>query len=669
MKLKSFRVTKYKGIMDSGSIELEDLTVIVGKNESGKTSLLRALHKFNPFNPDPYRMEREWPRGHRREQNDRQIICEARFQLTDEELDQLKAISDQPLSSQHVIVTKDYAGRFEVLFENGIFPDKIHPSEIEAACTALPCSPTNTVGPDFVEAAASCRAEAVQLAREGRFSDLAVVGQKHPAVLQAAKAQGNPEPQHTNETNFIAAYTNKVAEIAKALAASGTMQKKAHEFVVKHLPVFIYMDEYRAFQGTAFLDQVKQRVDSKSPTEEDKSLLMILKLSGLSLDAEVKKAQSADREQRQYDLDDAGASLTNDIEGRWGQSKYVVQFRADGQQFFTMVEDETKSGLIRLEERSKGFQWFFSFDLMFMHESAGTFEGCVILLDEPGLHLHPEAQRDLLRRLEAYSEKNTLIYTTHLPFMLDLRKPERIRVISESPTGAMISEDLSDSPPDAKLTLQAALGMNGSTSYLLAQRNLVVEGVSDFWLITELSNLFVRSGKQGLPDDVYVTAAGGASEAAYITALMIGQELDVVTLLDSDAAGIDAAGKLVKKWLTRYKNSNAEVVMLGDAIGQPGADIEIEDLFPEDYYCKRVWELNDKRLMMAGLESLKLAGADGLAHRVERAFEAVSLKFNKSSVAKRIRTEIAKMKAISELPTGTASKAEALFSTLQKAFK
>jgi predicted ATP-dependent endonuclease of OLD family len=43
-----------------------------------------------------------------------------------------------------------------------------------------------------------------------------------------------------------------------------------------------------------------------------------------------------------------------------------------------------------------------------MFETEGSFRGCVILLDEPGLHLHPDAQRDLLARLEKYAEGNTL---------------------------------------------------------------------------------------------------------------------------------------------------------------------------------------------------------------------------------------------------------------------
>jgi len=40
MKLTGFRVFSYRSISDSDFVSLEKLTVIVGKNESGKTSRL-----------------------------------------------------------------------------------------------------------------------------------------------------------------------------------------------------------------------------------------------------------------------------------------------------------------------------------------------------------------------------------------------------------------------------------------------------------------------------------------------------------------------------------------------------------------------------------------------------------------------------------------------------
>src|SRR5712692_5745162 len=48
MKLLKFRVRNFRSVLDSGEVDLSsDVTVLAGKNEAGKTVLLKALEKFN----------------------------------------------------------------------------------------------------------------------------------------------------------------------------------------------------------------------------------------------------------------------------------------------------------------------------------------------------------------------------------------------------------------------------------------------------------------------------------------------------------------------------------------------------------------------------------------------------------------------------------------------
>lgn len=139
MKLNAFRVQMYRCILDSGWVEVDPLTVVVGKNEAGKTTLLRALHKFNPFRAEPYSMDNEWPRGHRKQRNDYQVVCSAKFELSAEEKTELRKITDQDIDTlSQLEITKDYAGRFEVLFPQTLFPDTLHPNDIDQALSALP---------------------------------------------------------------------------------------------------------------------------------------------------------------------------------------------------------------------------------------------------------------------------------------------------------------------------------------------------------------------------------------------------------------------------------------------------------------------------------------------------------------------------------------------------
>ncbi|MGH7005286.1 MAG: AAA family ATPase, partial [Alphaproteobacteria bacterium] len=49
MKFARAEISNFQSVRDSGSFTLGDVTCLVGKNESGKTALLQALYRLNPF--------------------------------------------------------------------------------------------------------------------------------------------------------------------------------------------------------------------------------------------------------------------------------------------------------------------------------------------------------------------------------------------------------------------------------------------------------------------------------------------------------------------------------------------------------------------------------------------------------------------------------------------
>ena len=187
MQLKSFRVRKFRNIEDSGEVKLLDaLTCVVGKNQAGKSALLRALHKFNPHLPAPYDMRREWPRGQRTKRDKKQVVCEVRFTLSPEELEKLGEIAGQELSVANVVVAKDYEGNFEIRFpeDSTLFPGVLPPNSIDAICHTLP-EPTEPVGENFRAEVTKCILEVKRYAKDGRFEELTLrVRARHAAALK-----------------------------------------------------------------------------------------------------------------------------------------------------------------------------------------------------------------------------------------------------------------------------------------------------------------------------------------------------------------------------------------------------------------------------------------------------------------------------------------------------
>ena len=64
MELVSVKVENFKSIEDSEEFSIEQVTCLVGKNESGKSALLQALYKLNPENDEDRRFDdvQEYPR-------------------------------------------------------------------------------------------------------------------------------------------------------------------------------------------------------------------------------------------------------------------------------------------------------------------------------------------------------------------------------------------------------------------------------------------------------------------------------------------------------------------------------------------------------------------------------------------------------------------------------
>ena len=54
MHLEAFRVENFKKVRDTGWVSCRELLVFVGKNEAGKSAMLRGLSKLNPSDGEKY---------------------------------------------------------------------------------------------------------------------------------------------------------------------------------------------------------------------------------------------------------------------------------------------------------------------------------------------------------------------------------------------------------------------------------------------------------------------------------------------------------------------------------------------------------------------------------------------------------------------------------------
>ena len=648
MKLEAFKVQMYRPILDSGWVDVDDITVIVGKNESGKTALLKALHKFNPFNPNErYSLDRDWPRGYRTERSQGRIVATARFNFEVAECEELKRVTATDLQTTGVEIGRTYGGDYTY----ALLPDddvlrRIASDRVATLFKKLEVSDGASVllkdSLDKIEAHVFGTVEA---------SDWVSISEHlNDYVSWIQNAIQTEHAQDETDAANLKAMFDEIDDAADTSIQRGALE----ESILGWVPRFIYMDDHQPFRGTAYLDQLYERKNSERLTEEDNTFIMLLEMAGLNLEEEFQRASAEDKEQRMLDMDDASSTLTSLLADHWSQRKYKVVFHADGYHVIAFVSDEFQPSLVPLEDRSKGFQWFFSFDTTFLHDTQGTFRNAVILLDEPGLHLHASAQRDLLTRMKAYAEGNQLIYTTHMPFMIDMERLDNIRACLESiEKGTTVSSDIYAADEHALFPLQAALGLSMSQSLFIGPYNLVVEGVTDFWLISAMATIFQANELESLDDRIVITPAGGASRAAYVATMLHGQNLNVVILLDSDTAGESAAQQLIKDWIIKDRH----VLLLGNILGH-SRRTELEDIIPEEFYLQFInaeysREFKGNDITQAEIEANK---HPQIVERVDAAFKARGMfvnsegkAFNKGRVAKRMLTELPKI-SFEDLP-------------------
>ena len=134
LKMTKFRVLNYRNITDSGWIPVEKVTSFVGCNESGKSALLKALHKFNPAVKEPYDAQKEFPRDRFSEDYHNDSIewpvCRVEFDLTDDfraELGESLGISKMP---KNVVITRHYDGKMTCEYDVHIPDDLVDTSEL-----------------------------------------------------------------------------------------------------------------------------------------------------------------------------------------------------------------------------------------------------------------------------------------------------------------------------------------------------------------------------------------------------------------------------------------------------------------------------------------------------------------------------------------------------------
>jgi energy-coupling factor transporter ATP-binding protein EcfA2 len=618
LRLKRYHVWNFRSVDDSGKIEVDDVTALIGTNESGKTNLLLPLWKLKPAKDGEITPMADFPRkkfNDYRNLKPKPIFIRANFEVPQEIREKLSKVTGYPAAMfEEVEFSKNLDGQRYVNFNAVKLVREMASQDLIAILAdaakeidaATPLKAEAELKPAMLDAITGAKREAEKgdMVDEDTFD---AIREK----LRVPNAEGTPK---SSIAPRFARLKEDIEELAKHITRPHPNESEdARKTISALLPTFVYYSNYGNLDSEIYLPHVIENMKREDLGSKEAAKARTLKVlfefvglqpeeilelgrdlkqpaPGKELSEEEIQKVSDRKKERSILLQSAGTKLTTEFRNWWKQGAYRFRFEADGDHFRIWVSDDLRPEEVELEGRSTGLQWFLSFYLVFLVESKDSHEGSILLLDEPGLSLHPLAQQDLTHFFDGLARTNQILYTTHSPFLIDADQLNRARKVYVADDGtSKLSSDLQFQGTEktrraAGYTVWSALGIAVAESFLYGCQPVIVEGPSDQHYLTAMKLHLIKLGKLKPAREMVFPPAGGAKGVKAVTAIIAAKDEQLPRVLfDGDAVGVQTIQQLKN---SLYASQPEKLFCVTDFISIPNA--EIEDLMPPDMIVKAV---------------------------------------------------------------------------------
>lgn len=621
-RLNRFRVTDFRSIVDSDWITTEDVTALIGINESGKTNVLTALWKLKPAKGGAIHLIDDLPRKRYhtlRKATPMPTFVAAEFTLDDATVSKICATAEcTPEEVRIVRASRSFDDNYTVAFPNERTTRTV---STEALLQVLDELAHNLDAANELRGERGLKTDvstAVVAIRESLSASKEIDQSPLATVLSQLETLRPGKPM---KTSAVVRGLDRAIVACRAIADTLARTPPSHNQEARNLawdsiPPFVYYSQYGNLDSEIYLPHVIDNLQRDDLGVKDEARARTLKVlfefvqlspqEILQLGQEATSSgeptaqqleDSAERKkEREILLQSASTDLTARFREWWKQGDYRFRFQADGNHFRIWVSDDRRPEPIELEGRSSGLQWFFSFYLVFLVEAEDSHEDAILLLDEPGLSLHPVSQRDLSAFFRGLSTKNQLLYTTHSPFMVDTDRLDRVVAVFTTESGATaMSADLYAPTRQRKedreksiYPVHAALGITVSDALLQGCQIVVVEGFSDQLYLSAVKTLLIGGGHLKPARELVFVPAKGVKGVKAVAAILSSKENTLPQVfVDGDAAGREFAAHLKKDL---YAGVEDRVRMVGDFYDDV-PDPETEDLWPTDLWAREASRL------------------------------------------------------------------------------
>jgi len=561
MEIKSFRIKNYRSIKDSGICYMsgDNVTILAGKNESGKSAILEALEDFNTE----------------------------------------KDIRDKAIRIQNDEVKPEIAVTFEIHEEtlNAIFNEINFNVEMSESSDVeiIKKYPREYLLSE--ESGEMLAIKGEQLLKRAQYETREFYEQIKNIYSDFPQIGGTlPEINLDDITNFRSQLQNFRNGIHANLAQIPVGEPR-DEFIQALEEIIKKTTELNELEyiESKFIGQIKQWIPnfilfsafddifpSEVPLNEALNNELIKDLTIIS-DLDLKLITSDNSPSKAKHKNELNINLKEDYKRFWTQDLTNLNIDWDSEKLLFFIEEN--GYFYPPDMRSKGKQWHLAF---YVRVSARAREDVpnIILIDEPGLFLHAKAQEDILRKLEDSANDAPVVFSTHSPYLIKTDKLSRIRLISRTTKkGTLISNKIHKGADKETLTpIITAIGLDLSMGLDIAKdNNVILEGITDYYYLSAFKELLGFEFKK----EVHFIPSVGADKFNFLVPLMIGWGLNYCAVLDADKKGKDTEKKLLKD----FGHTDIKIIPVSE-----NKDDEIEDLFERGDFIEYVLNVESNKV-------------------------------------------------------------------------
>ena len=432
MRLRKFRVRAFRCIHDSGEIKVGDLAAFIGRNESGKTTILQALTLLN-----------------KDEQLSDLDLCDEMYEELKSEV-KLAEGEFELLPSETQIIKEKFPNIPEIKKLRIFRTNKNAQTQYDFGSTKISDEENKALNSweNFAE----------------NILNFVETVPNHIRIRLDTKFFEGPPPksreifdsemkEFSNSIHVLAAEEHQVIseweKVSKDMDEAfdkllvGTTERTALEnFIEKNLhPRFVYFSDYKKIYGNINLNEYIKK--SREPKQEgieyieefDKAETVRNLFYLAELDVEKLEEYKDSPSKLIKFLNTASNRLTARLNPAWKGDPIHVDLRWNpGNIMSVVISDIHRDGTVTntglLNRRAEGFKWTFSFIVNFAAETQRSeLKEAILLLDEPARNLHPIQQRGISDLLKALAGSNQVLYATHSPFMIFDYTPGNLLVV------------------------------------------------------------------------------------------------------------------------------------------------------------------------------------------------------------------------------------------------